>query len=214
MSLRLFGAGNGGLADGGEARTRSSSMDVSYVRRLGGSAELRGSAVPRWHQRDRSGSLPLVNGAPRVRPLEAVTDGVVTLRRPSAADRAAFRTGRDYEFRRWLGDGSDDPRPTASIVVGGETVGWIDFDADRAWLYAGEVNVGYALFPLHRGHGYVSRAVELLLQYLAESTPYDTATLLIEPGNVRSLAVAQRTHFREHAPVQGGRYFKRSLQLE
>jgi RimJ/RimL family protein N-acetyltransferase len=135
----------------------------------------------------------------------------VTLRRPSEADRASFRTGRDDEFRRWLGAGSNDQRPTASIVVDGLVVGWIDYDADRDWLQPGEVNVGYALFPSHRGHGYVSRAVELLLVYLGESTPFDTATLLIEPGNVRSLAVAQRTRFEPHGEVGGGRYFKRAL---
>jgi RimJ/RimL family protein N-acetyltransferase len=144
-------------------------------------------------------------------PLQPTTDGVVTLRRPTAADRASFRTGRDDEFRRWLEAGGDDPRPRASIVVGDQVVGWIDYDADRAWLQAGEVNVGYALFPAYRGCGYVSRALELLLRYLAESTPFDTATLLIEPGNLRSLAVARRTHFQEHGEVQGGRYFKRSL---
>jgi RimJ/RimL family protein N-acetyltransferase len=153
-----------------------------------------------------------VNGRATSFPAEPITDGVVTLRRPSDADRASFRTGRDDEFRRWLGAGTDDPRPTASIVVDGQVVGWIDYDADRAWLQAGEVNVGYALFPSHRGYGYASRAVELLVRYLAESPLYDTATLLIEPGNVRSLAVAQRTHFQEHGTVEGGRYFKRFLR--
>jgi RimJ/RimL family protein N-acetyltransferase len=144
--------------------------------------------------------------------LEPTTDGVVTLRRPTEGDRASFRTGRDDEFRRWLEAGGDDPRPRASIVVDDEVVGWIDYDADRAWLKAGEVNVGYALFPSCRGRGYVSRAVELLLRYLDESTPFDTATLLIEPGNIRSLAVAERTRFQEYGEVQGGRYFKRSVR--
>jgi RimJ/RimL family protein N-acetyltransferase len=143
--------------------------------------------------------------------LEPTTDGVVTLRRPSETDRASFRTGRDDEFRRWLEAGGDDPRPRASIIVDDQVVGWIDYDSDRAWLQAGEVNVGYALFPSFRGRGYASRAVELLLRYLAESTPFDTATLLIEPANVSSVAVAQRTHFRRYGEVQGGRYFKRSL---
>jgi RimJ/RimL family protein N-acetyltransferase len=156
-------------------------------------------------------SLAVLKDAPRVSPLDPISDGVVTLRRPSEDDRASFRTGRDDEFRRWLGAGTDDPRPTAAIVVDAQVVGWIDYDADRAWLKAGEVNVGYALFPSYRGYGYASRAVELLLRYLAGSTAFDTATLLIEPANTRSLAVAQRTHFEGHGEVNGGRYFKRSL---
>src|SRR5690349_19543551 len=117
----------------------------------------------------------------RIVPLESISDGVVTLRPPSQGDRSSFRTGRDDEFRRWLGAGSDNPRPTASIVVNDHVVGWIDYDADREWLLPGEVNVGYALFPEHRRQGFASRAVELLVQYLGDATPYDTATLLIEP---------------------------------
>jgi RimJ/RimL family protein N-acetyltransferase len=158
------------------------------------------------------GSLVVVNDAPRISPLEPTTDGVVTLRRSTEADRASFRTGRDDEFRRGLEAAGDNPRPRASIVVDDQVVGWIDYDADRAWLERGEVNVGYALFPSYRGCGYASRAVELLLRYLAESTPFDTATLLIDPANVRSLAVAERTHFQRCGEVQAGRYFKRSLR--
>jgi RimJ/RimL family protein N-acetyltransferase len=141
-----------------------------------------------------------------------MTDSVVTIRSPRAGDVARLIAERDEEWRRWLGPGTDDPWPTACIVVEDEVVGWVDFDSDRAWLQAGEVNVGYTVFASYRGKGYASRAVELLLRYLAQSTTVHTATLLIHPANKASLAVATRTGFVLDGELEGSRYFKRPLR--
>ncbi|HEX2850277.1 MAG TPA: GNAT family N-acetyltransferase [Acidimicrobiales bacterium] len=103
--------------------------------------------------------------------------------------------GRDEESRRWLGPGAADPRPTACVVVDGGVVGWVDYDEDREWLAPGEVNVGYQLFPPHRGRGYATRALQLLLHHLATSTDQRTASALIDRGNAASLAVARRAGF-------------------
>jgi RimJ/RimL family protein N-acetyltransferase len=81
------------------------------------------------------------------------------------------------------------------IGIADHVVGWIDWDVERSWLAPDEVNVGYYLFPDVRGHGYATRAVELLLCVLADETTYDVATLLIAYGNERSLAVARRAMF-------------------
>ena len=140
-----------------------------------------------------------------------IGDGVVTLRPPTDADPAAFLAGRDDEWRRWLGPGSDDPRPTASIVVGGRVVGWVDFDVDREWLEPGEVNVGYNVVPQYRRRGYASRAVELLLRHLVERTAAHTATLMIHPDNVASLGVAARTGFVAAPTGRSDVYLKRRL---
>jgi SAM-dependent methyltransferase len=143
--------------------------------------------------------------------LRPATDGIVTIRPPAPGDAAVFISGRDDVFRRFLGDGSADPQPTACIVVGGEIVGWIDYERGRAWLEPGEVNVGYNVFAPHRGRGYATRALELLLEHLAADTDHHTATLLIHPENERSLAVARRAGFTQHDDVDGSRYFKRAL---
>lgn len=144
--------------------------------------------------------------------LREASDGVVTLRAPAAGDGALLISGRDDEFRRWLGEGSDDPRPTACIVVGGEVVGWIDYDAENAWLEQSAVNIGYALFADARGEGYATRAVALLLGELAARTEFEAATVLIDPHNVRSLGVARRNGFVDRGEIDGQLLLTRRLR--
>ena len=141
-----------------------------------------------------------------------MTDGVVVLRAPESGDAAVLVAGRDAVFHRFMGDGDPEPSPTACVVVDGEVVGWVDYDIDRSWLDPGEVNVGYNVFAAHRGRGYASRAVELLLQHLAADTTYDTATLLIDPNNERSLALAARCRFTCVGDLDGNRYWKRRVR--
>ncbi len=140
------------------------------------------------------------------------SDGVVTIRPPVAADRAAFIVGRDSEWERWLGPGTDNPRPTAAIVVGQTVVGWVDFDRDQDWLGSEEVNVGYNVFAPYRCKGYASRAVELLVAYLADCTDVAIATLSIHPDNAASLRVAERTRFVETPTERPVRYFTRAVR--
>ena len=76
-----------------------------------------------------------------------------------------------------------------------------DRDDDRWWLAPEEVNIGYHV--AHRGHGYSTRAVRLMLDHLRDDTDCGVATLLIHPDNAPSLAVAEWTVFERVADVEG-----------
>jgi RimJ/RimL family protein N-acetyltransferase len=143
-------------------------------------------------------------------PLPPTTDGLVLARAPQPGDTQVLIAGRDEEFRRWLGPGPGEPQPVACIHVGGQIAGWVDYDTDQEWLEPGEVNVGYSVFAPHRGRGYATRAVRLLLHHLAVRTGYTVASLLIDPANERSLALAARISAAA-AAHPGGRYFRQPV---
>jgi RimJ/RimL family protein N-acetyltransferase len=143
--------------------------------------------------------------------LQNTTDGVVVLEAPRPDDAQLLIEGRDEEFFRWIGPGAESPSPVACIRVGGELVGWVDYDLDHDWLEPGQVNVGYYLFAGARGKGYATRAVELLLRHLRSATEYTVATLLIHPENARSRALADRMEFVEAGEVDGSVFFIRDI---
>lgn len=118
------------------------------------------------------------------------SDGVVTLRPFAIADRPLIVAGRDEESIRWLGPGSPLPSPTACIEVDGHVVGWIDADPGPEWLEPGEANVGYSIFPAHRGNGYAARALRLLADELS-APGLRSALLVIDEDNHVSVRVAQ-----------------------
>jgi RimJ/RimL family protein N-acetyltransferase len=117
-------------------------------------------------------------------------DGLVTVRPFAICDRQLIVDERDAECDRWLGPGSPDPSPTACIEVDGHVVGWIDADRSPEWLQPGEANVGYSIFPAHRGHGYAARAVRLLAAELDEPD-LRQALLVIDVDNRASVRVAR-----------------------
>jgi RimJ/RimL family protein N-acetyltransferase len=140
------------------------------------------------------------------------SDGTVLLRAPTIEDLSVLEEGRDEEFFRWLAAEADMRPPLACLVVADEVTGWIDYDVARPWLADGEVNVGYFLLAPYRRKGYATRAVQLLLAYLAEETDYQVATLLIDTSNDRSLALARRAGFEQVDDIGGGSsYFKRAV---
>jgi len=140
-----------------------------------------------------------------------LSDGLVTIRPSTSGDADVLIAGRDDEFRRFLGEGAPAPCPTGCIVVADVVVGWVDYDHERAWLEAGEVNVGYNVFAQFRGNGYATRGVRLLMRHLATDTEWRVTTLLIHPDNERSLALARRAGFRRVGDLDGNPYWKRAV---
>jgi RimJ/RimL family protein N-acetyltransferase len=141
-----------------------------------------------------------------------VSDGNVTIRPTTAADVPTLLAGRDDESRRFVGDADPEPHPVACIVVDEAVVGWVDHDRDRHWLGPDEVNVGYCVFPEHRGRGHATRALKLLLRHLDQDTEWRVATLLIHPDNEPSLALARRAGFEEVGELDGNPYWKRDVR--
>ena len=68
------------------------------------------------------------------------------------------------------------------------------------------------MFAAARGQGYATRAVTLLLEHLAEQPDIDTATVLVDPENLRSLAVATRAGFAVQGTVAGSVYLTRPVR--
>jgi RimJ/RimL family protein N-acetyltransferase len=111
-----------------------------------------------------------------------------------------------------MGEGAKDPQPTFCVIVDDTVVGWVDYDRDeREWLSHGDANLGYAVHPAHRGKGYATRGLQLLVHHLAAATDVETATLLIDPENTWSLGVARRTGFGERLDLDGQAFFKRPV---
>lgn len=133
----------------------------------------------------------------------ALIDGDLVVRPFDTADKQVLIDGRDAEFHRFLPEASADPQPLASIHVDDVIVGWIDWDDDRHWLAADEVNVGYNIFPDHRGRRRGTRALTLLCEWLGQLTPPLRPTLLIDPDNAASLALARRAGFQQTGIVDG-----------
>lgn len=144
-------------------------------------------------------------------PVRPTTDGVVTIRQGEPGDVPALVAGRDSEFHRWLGPGSAQPQPSACVLVGDDIAGWVDYDVDREWLQAGEVNIGYNVFAPYRGNGYATRSLQLLMHHLASSTAFETATLLVDPRNGASVGVGGRARFEEAGSIGDQLYFKRDV---
>jgi RimJ/RimL family protein N-acetyltransferase/8-oxo-dGTP pyrophosphatase MutT (NUDIX family) len=139
-----------------------------------------------------------------------LTDGVVTLRPFARDDIDAHVAGEDDEARLWFGQPGPSTyagmlevvdrwqrereagtRLTFAIQHDGITVGTAEARPDQdvaalSWmLYAG-----------HRGHGYATRAIRLLIGYAFETLGVRRVEAEVDPRNLASQRVATRAGLR------------------
>jgi RimJ/RimL family protein N-acetyltransferase/8-oxo-dGTP pyrophosphatase MutT (NUDIX family) len=155
-----------------------------------------------------------------------LTDGVVLLRPWREEDVEAARAGHDDEIAHWLGldptappdkqhaealdrwrEGPGDGSTVSFVVEAeGRVVGTVQVHDQGN----GVGDLWWTLYAGHRGRGYATRAVRLLVDYAIEELGLSRLEARVEPGNERSLRVATRAGLRREgvqrvAPGTGDR---------
>ena len=161
----------------------------------------------------------------------SLSDGVVTIRAQDPEDVEADLEAKDEAQIRWLWLPGEremweaktpaqqreharrglienrkafGPGPKWNFAVdskGTRYVAYVDCDLANPNVPEGEANIAYSCHPEHRGRGYVSRAVRLVLRFLAEYTTASRAHLLVDPKNEASLRVARSVARDEPEPA-------------
>ena len=157
-----------------------------------------------------------------------LTDGVIRLRPFTRDDVDAHLAGDDEEQINWLNSGHPSTRQSVTDWIarnqhswehGGpvynfgifeiETatlVGMVEANADSQQLRGvnqGEANISYSLYPAGRGRGLASRAVGLVMRFLA-ANGFSAGIIRAEEANIRSVAVARRCGFEATGEVLAG----------
>jgi RimJ/RimL family protein N-acetyltransferase/ADP-ribose pyrophosphatase YjhB (NUDIX family) len=160
-------------------------------------------------------------------PQPELTDGVVVLRPWRDEDVEVAVGGHDEEIAHWFGFAQVTPsveqhreaveewrrgytanRAVVSFVVehDGQVVGSVEV-RDRGKATG---TLSWTLYAGHRGHGYATRAVRLLVDYAIGELGLQRVEAEVEPGNVASSRVATRAGLRREgtkrvAPGTGDR---------
>ena len=83
------------------------------------------------------------------------------------------------------------PKWTFSVdTLPARYVAYVDCDLTNDHVPTGEANISYSAHPSHRGRGYVSRAVRLMLAFLADNTGCREAHIVVDVENTASRRVA------------------------
>jgi RimJ/RimL family protein N-acetyltransferase len=151
----------------------------------------------------------------------SLTDGVVRIRRQRPEDLELHLAGLDDEQMRWLWEpgqreayeamtpaerrahhlrylqaahDSFGPGPKWSWSVDvpdADYVAYVDCDLANDHVPHGQANISYVCFPTYRGHGYTTRAVRLLCDFLRHHTSAREAHILVDKENAASRRVAR-----------------------
>ena len=141
---------------------------------------------------------------------ETISDGVVTLRPFDERDIEAHVEGDDDEIRYWF----DAPGPSTYAGMSEVVARWREErDAGTRLTYAvlhegttvglveikprGETaSLSWSLYAGHRGQGYASRAIRLLVQHAFDRLGVRRVEAEVDPRNVASQRVATRAGLR------------------
>jgi RimJ/RimL family protein N-acetyltransferase len=147
------------------------------------------------------------------------TDGVISIRPFILEDAPEHLAGEDDEQVKWLSGGKgtldgiqgwiaraqtywrqDGPVFTFAIVdTTGKLIGMVEANTDSARIQGiqpGDANISYGLYPFARRHGYATRAVNLVTEFIA-SKGVQRAVIRVHPDNARSLMVPERCGFAQ-----------------
>ncbi|MEV4350047.1 GNAT family N-acetyltransferase [Actinoplanes sp. NPDC049596] len=139
----------------------------------------------------------------------------ITLRALTHGDVEAHNAGEDELTVRWLTGGYGTAETTTAhfgrlaenardgrgkrgfgVFLEGRLAGYVDCDPDVGdGLAAGDVNISYAVHPWARGRGVAVEAVRLMCVYIRRERIGTRAALRIEPGNLASVRVAEKSGF-------------------
>lgn len=148
--------------------------------------------------------------------VETISDDVILLRPFTLEDAEVHLRGEDDELIKWLSDGKSTlagvnhwieqntlsmknggPVFTFGIVADGTLVGMVEMRNDllsSEGFTSGDVNISYGIYPRYRRRGYASRAVRLMVNFVA-NRGFHKAIIKVSPHNDRSLRVAERCGF-------------------
>lgn len=148
-----------------------------------------------------------------------LTDNIILLKPHRIEDAEEQLRGEDDEIRKWLNEGhtstiesvrnwitgslksweNDGPVYTFGIwlVKEGNLIGMVEANTDAGVVEGienGDANISYELYPEFRGKGYMTRAVNLVQEFLALKG-LRRAVIRVSPENTNSLNVPPRCGF-------------------
>jgi RimJ/RimL family protein N-acetyltransferase len=139
----------------------------------------------------------------------------ITLRALTDEDIEVHNAGEDEHTVRWLNGAPGTAETTAAhfteladnaraergkrgfgVCLDDRLAGYVDCDPDVVdGLEPGDVNISYAVHPWARGRGVAGESVRLILEYMRENRIGTRAAIRVDPENIASVRVAEKSGF-------------------
>jgi RimJ/RimL family protein N-acetyltransferase len=112
-------------------------------------------------------------------------------------DLTGFR--RRWDENKLIGD----DKGMLVVVRGGERIGFVSWHQMRSTPGCHYWNIGIALLPQARGHGYGTEAQRLLARYLFAHTPVHRIEACTEIGNLAEQRALEKAGFTREGVLRG-----------